>query len=167
MTDSVFWHSGALQIGLLLLLLLSFSLSVQAEHLSLYHKCYTYDDSYCNSFSFYLLLLLLLLLLPRNAIFPDEPGPASSNLGPPLVKSVPEQNLWISRTGVLWARCPSCHPTVSVKALQGTQNTNPNQWPGLILSSSTTRFLTALLPLRWLSDVSFYLAGQFLVVTTG
>jgi len=44
--------------------------------------------------------------------------------------------------GFLHARCPSCHPTRSVRALKGTQNTNPNQWPGLILTSSTTGLLT-------------------------
>ena len=37
--------------------------------------------------------------------------------------------------------CPSCHPTSSVKALKETQSTDPNQWPGLVLSSSTTEFL--------------------------
>jgi len=36
----------------------------------------------------------------------------------------------------------SFHPTISVKALKGTQSTNPIQWPGLILSSSSTRLLT-------------------------
>ena len=35
------------------------------------------------------------------------------------------------------------HPTSSVKALKETQSTGPNQWPGLILSSSTTVLLTA------------------------
>ena len=35
--------------------------------------------------------------------------------------------------------CPSCHATnsVSLKAPKKTQSTGPNQWPGLILSSST------------------------------
>jgi len=56
----------------------------------------------------------------------------------------------------LCAGCPSCHPTISVKALKGTQSTNTNQCPGPILSSSTTRVLTkgVLLPLCRLSDVS-------------
>jgi len=49
-----------------------------------------------------------------------------------------------SPTYFLHARCPSCHPTNSVKALQETQSTDPNQWPGLILSSSTTGLLTEL-----------------------
>jgi len=38
----------------------------------------------------------------------------------------------------LWARRPSCDPTISTKALKETQSTNCHQWPGLILSSSTT-----------------------------
>jgi len=45
-------------------------------------------------------------------------------------------------------------PSISVKTLKGTQITNPNRWPGLILSSSSTALLTeeALLRLRWLSE---------------
>jgi len=46
-----------------------------------------------------------------------------------------------SKMGFLWARCPSCHLTISVKAMNGTQNTNPDQWPGLILSPSTNWLL--------------------------
>jgi len=50
------------------------------------------------------------------------------------------ESLRISGTGFLSAACPSCHPTNSVKALKKTQSTDPSQWPGLILSSSTTGF---------------------------
>ena len=58
--------------------------------------------------------------------------------------------------GFLQAGCPSCHPTISVKALKGKKSTDPNQWPGLILSSSTTGLLMKqlLLSLHWLSDTS-------------
>jgi len=42
----------------------------------------------------------------------------------------------------LWAGCPSCHPTISVKALKGIQSTDRNQWPDLIVSTSTTGLLT-------------------------
>jgi len=42
-----------------------------------------------------------------------------------------------------WPGCLACHPTISVKALKGTQSTDPNQWPGLNLSSSTTGSLMA------------------------
>jgi len=57
---------------------------------------------------------------------------------------------------VLWAACPSSHQTTSIKALKETQSTNPNQWPGLILSSSTTGLLMeeGLLPLYRLSNDS-------------
>ena len=41
--------------------------------------------------------------------------------------------------GLLRARCPSCYPAVGVKALKETVSIDPNQWRGLILSSSTTR----------------------------
>jgi len=53
-------------------------------------------------------------------------------LSPP---PVPEENLWgLVEWVFLWAWCPSCHPTISVKALKETQSTNCNQWPGFILS---------------------------------
>jgi len=57
---------------------------------------------------------------------------------------------------LLWARCPSRHPTNSVKAPKETQSTDTNQWPGLILSSSATRLLTerVFLPSCRLSDDS-------------
>jgi len=48
-----------------------------------------------------------------------------------------KEDMWISGMWFLQGTCPSCHPTMSVKALKGTQSTNPNQWPGLILSSFT------------------------------
>jgi len=38
------------------------------------------------------------------------------------------------------AVCTFCDQIVSVAALKGTQS--PNQWPNLILSSSSTGFLT-------------------------
>jgi len=34
----------------------------------------------------------------------------------------------------LRVECPSCYPTTSAKALKEIQSTNPNEWPGLILS---------------------------------
>jgi len=42
-------------------------------------------------------------------------------------------------------------PTISVKAVKGTQRTNPDQWPGLILFS----FTIGLLHLSWQSDTRF------------
>jgi len=47
----------------------------------------------------------------------------------------------VAGTDFLQAGCPSCHPTISVKALKETQSTNPNQCPDLILSSSTNGLL--------------------------
>jgi len=38
-------------------------------------------------------------------------------------------------------RCPSCHLTNSVESLKETQSTGHNQWPGTILSASTTVLL--------------------------
>jgi len=51
---------------------------------------------------------------------------------------------------------PSCHPTNNVKTLKEEQSTDPNQWPGFILSLSNARLLSegALLPLHWLSHAS-------------
>ena len=59
------------------------------------------------------------IILPFNHRF--------SRCPPPL--PVSEENLW---NGFFFM------PDVSVKALKGTQSANPNQWPGFILSSSTT-----------------------------
>jgi len=42
---------------------------------------------------------------------------------------------------VLTGRMSSCHPTIGIKALIGTQSTNTNQRRGPILSASTTGFL--------------------------
>jgi len=54
-------------------------------------------------------------------------------LGPPPTL-VPEENLWEFVEQFLQAGSPSCYPIISVKAMEGKQNTNPpNQWPGLIL----------------------------------
>jgi len=35
----------------------------------------------------------------------------------------------------------SCHPAISAKGLKETQSTDPNQYPDLILSSSSTELL--------------------------
>jgi len=56
------------------------------------------------------------------AIFPGEPGSAGFASGPPFL----ENNLWVSGTRFSWVGCASCHPTISVKALKGTESTNPN-----------------------------------------
>jgi len=45
--------------------------------------------------------------------------------------------LKITGASFLWAWYPSCHPTNSVRAPKATQSTDPNWWPGLILSSYT------------------------------
>jgi len=51
------------------------------------------------------------------AIFPGEPGSASSPLDPP--QSVPEENLrGLVEQRFLQAKHPSCHPTISVKAVK-------------------------------------------------
>jgi len=76
------------------------------------------------------------------AVFPGEPGSASSPVDPPH-PPVPEEDSWrLVEWVFLQVRCPSCHPAISVKAPMKTQSTNPNHWPGLILSSSTTGLLT-------------------------
>jgi len=52
------------------------------------------------------------------------------NLGHPFPPRVLLHLFWkreIVERGFLQAGCPSCHPVVSVKALKGTQSTNPNQ----------------------------------------
>jgi len=52
--------------------------------------------------------------------------------------------------GDKWRRfLQACNPTNSVKELNETQTADPSQWPGLILSSSTTGLLIegALVPI--------------------
>ena len=46
--------------------------------------------------------------------------------------------------------CSSCCLTSSVKALKGTQNTDPNQWPGLFLCTTWLLVKGVLLPVCWL-----------------
>jgi len=44
--------------------------------------------------------------------------------------------------GDKWRRfLQACDPIISVTELKETQTADPNQWPGLILSSSTTGLL--------------------------
>jgi len=74
-----------------------------------------------------------MLLAFNDRFFPGEPGSVGSPSHPSLLPSVLEEKLWGFVAG-----CPSRHPTNSVKALKETQSTNPNQWPGIILSSATT-----------------------------
>jgi len=57
------------------------------------------------------------------AILLGEPGSAGSISGPP--PSVLGENLWRLVEQVLWARCPSCHQNISVKALYGIESTHP------------------------------------------
>jgi len=100
--------------------------------------------------------LLLILLLPFNSHFPGWTWVIQFPLCP-SPPSISEENFWkLVEWVFLWAGCPFCHPTFSLKALRGTKSTNPNQWPGLKLSSSTTRLLMegVLLPLHQLSNTS-------------
>jgi len=58
---------------------------------------------------------------------------------PILLPSLPEQNRRGLLEWFLMGWMSFCHQTISVKALKGTQSTDPksNQWPGLTLSSFT------------------------------
>jgi len=62
--------------------------------------------------------------------------------------------LGVSETDFLQVGRPFYHQIISVKALKGAQSINPNQWPGLILSSSTARLMMewVLLPLTLLGQ---------------
>ena len=75
---------------------------------------------------------LLVQLLSLIAIFQVNPGQPHfhSSSSPPSMKK--------SLRGLMERKFlrPSCHPTDSVKAQNGTNNTNPNQWPHPSLSSS-------------------------------
>jgi len=86
------------------------------------------------------------------AVFPGEPGSAGSALGP-AHPPVSEENLW-QLLKWFFFKPDELFPAFSVKALNGTQSTDPDQWPDLILSLSTTRLLMeeTFLPLRQLSN---------------
>jgi len=74
-----------------------------------------------------------------NGLFPGEPGLANS-------------------LGFLPARCPSCHPTNRVKALEQHKALSRTQWPGHSYPSFSYRWTPggrALFRLCWLSVVNF------------
>ena len=99
----------------------------------------------------------LLLLLPFNSHLSRWTWVSQFTLRSCICSG--REPLGINETGFLWAGCPSCYPTTSVKALNGTQSTNHNQWPGLILSLLTTRLLKkgVLFPLCQLFSIITYL----------
>jgi len=49
-----------------------------------------------------------------------------------------KEPLGLVKQGSSQAGCHSCHPTISVKALKGTESSNTNQCPGLTLYSPIT-----------------------------
>jgi len=69
--------------------------------------------------------------------FPGKPGSAGSS----SYTCFTTVSLGISGTAVLWAGCPSCNTTISVKTLREPQCNNTRQWPRLSLPSSITRLL--------------------------
>jgi len=103
-----------------------------------------------------LLLLLLLLLHPFNGLFSRTTCVRQHQKGKPFWILLEQEimggtGIWrLVERGFSWAG----YQTMSVEGMKGTQSSNHNQWPGFILSSSTTGFLVewALLPL--LSDTS-------------
>ena len=103
-----------------------------------------------------LLPSLMVVFFPCGPWMSPFPSPC-----PPVL----EKNLWESM--FLRARCPSYHPTISVKSSKETQTTDPNQWPGLILSSSATRHLTdgAPLPLCQLFNASTTIRLAVIIIT--
>jgi len=74
----------------------------------------------------------------------------------PFLHLLRNKALRLVEWGLLPAECPSCHPSISVKLLNGTQSTDPNHSPGFNLSSFTTGLLKkgALHTLHQLSDAS-------------
>ena len=64
-------------------------------------------------------LLLLLLLLPsrfsRWTWINQFPVRSSCSI------CSRKESLWLMEWGFLWAGCPSCYPTISIKALKGTK----------------------------------------------
>jgi len=73
--------------------------------------------------------------LERTPSFPSKPGLEPLGFFLYLSWNRTFEDKWLTS---LWAACPSCHPTNSVKAQKETQSTNSNQLPEPILSISTT-----------------------------
>ena len=75
----------------------------------------------------------------NGGFLPGEARPAGSPLGPPLSICCGTELLGLVEWWFLQARCPSCHPTISVKALKETLTLTTGQ--ASILSLSITRQL--------------------------
>ena len=71
-------------------------------------------------------------------------------------RTVSKGNFWRLLEWIFLRQMFFLPPSHQCESTEGTQSTNPNQWPGLILSSSTDGLLTegALLPLCRLSNTS-------------
>jgi len=106
---------------------------------SVYHKSLTITPTNSSAVPLLFLRLTICAHVRFTDHFPGEPELASSLvLLPPLVL---EENLWV-KWWRFYSQMPFLsygHPTNSVKALKETQSTDANQWPGIILFSSTTR----------------------------
>jgi len=103
------------------------------------------------------------LHFPCNGCFPGEPGLVGSHLV--FFLNLFQKKTYETSDTFVWARCPSCHPTNSVRAWKKNQRTDPNQEKssaGLNPSSfkhceTTTNLLhsqPALLPLWQLANDS-------------
>jgi len=80
-----------------------------------------------------LLLPLLRLLLPVNGHFSRWSCVSQVAIWSFSFTCCGRELLATSGMEFLWARCPSCQPTISVKPLKGTQSTNPDH---CVLASS-------------------------------
>jgi len=89
---------------------------------------------------------------------PVSPGSSSTCSG--------QEPLGINGMVFSRAGCPSCHQAVNNEALWGAQSaTNSNQWPDLMLSSSTTRLLMeGLLSLHWLSSAITHMYNYIIII---
>ena len=86
------------------------------------------------------LLLCYYCYFRLSTVLPGEPRSAGSSLGP-SPPPAPEEKFWgLLEWSFFTAGYPSYNSAISVKALKGTQCSNPNQWPDLILSSSPPDF---------------------------
>jgi len=65
-------------------------------------------------------------LIRLAAVFLREPCSAISSWGPPAPPVLIENLGGLAKQGILCDGCPSCFPTVRVKAVKGTQSTDPS-----------------------------------------
>ena len=70
-----------------------------------------------------LLLLIIIIIIPSNGRFFQVTWVSQFLLRSSSSTCPRRDPMGISKTEILWVGCPSCYPTICVKAVKGTQST--------------------------------------------